>query len=90
MLAMIPNTRFRPSSIFLTIRRKGASPSHQKRSFGLSFKPRHSMIESRLDLAIGPRSDVAPLNRAAKFIECLPHDFSSLLCIAGIAFVINR
>ena len=45
------------------------------------------MIKPRLDLTIGPRSNVAHLNCAPKFIEDLPYDLLSLFWIAGLAFV---
>src|SRR5215469_13883353 len=37
------------------------------------------MFKPSIDLAIWPWGDVARLERATKFIECLLHDFSSLL-----------
>src|SRR5581483_6250449 len=47
------------------------------------------MFKPGIDLAIWPWGDVAHLECATKFIECLLHDFSSLLWIACGAFVIN-
>src|SRR5581483_12276342 len=47
------------------------------------------MFKPGIDLAIWSLGDVARLECATKFIECLLHDFSSLLWIACGAFVIN-
>ena len=90
MLAIIPSTRFRPSSISHTIRLAVAKQSIPKRSLALSFKPLHSVIELRLDLSIWTWRDVADLNCAPKFIECLLHDLSRLVWVADVMFVVDR
>jgi hypothetical protein len=45
----------------------------QQRPVVLAFQPHHTMIEPRLNLAIRAGSDVACLNCATKFIDCLPN-----------------
>src|SRR5438270_7444887 len=79
MLAMIPNTRFRSSSISSTFR-----PALRWRGH-----PLHSAIESVFEFAIGPGRNVARLKRSAKFNERLRDNLSSLLWITGPVFVVN-
>src|SRR5260370_42423242 len=89
MLAMIPKTRFRPSSISFTLSLRLRGQDIQKRSSTLAFQSLPSAIKSGLDLTIWAGCDVTHLKRSPKFIECLPHYFSSLLRVTGFVFVID-
>src|SRR4029077_15958681 len=83
-------TRFRPSSISSTLGLRFDGQAIQQRLSTLSFQPLHSAMESRFDLAIRAACDVAHLNCAAKFTECLPDYSLSLFWITRLVFVVNR
>jgi len=91
MLAMIPSTRFRPSSISLfSLCLCFDGQDIQKRPLAFAFQSLHSTIKSRRYLAIHARCDFTDLNGAAKFIERLTDDLPSVLRIARLVFVIDR
>jgi hypothetical protein len=50
---------------------------------------RHPMIESRLDLAMGARRNVAYLMGVAKFINCATDYLPSLFWVATVVFELN-
>jgi hypothetical protein len=90
MPAMISTPAFFLPPAHSPLRLKSRAQHIQERPPALSFQPSHSMIQSRLDLVIGARSDIAGLVGAAKFIQRLPHNLLSPLWVASLMLVVNR